>query len=132
MTKKEESNCVNRFELLNEKKELSFNDVPLALLFLIQKLENLEALLHQQQAPQSAVSDRITDLKEVENLTGYGKSKIYKLTSTGKIPHKLMGNRLVFSRSELLQWLDSSAVTRKPKSNQVLTAIAHSAANKDR
>jgi predicted DNA-binding transcriptional regulator AlpA len=112
--------------------EINHNNLPEAVSLLLEKLENLETLLQQQHAPQTIESDRITDLKEVENLTGYSKSKLYKLSSTDGIPHKLMGNRLVFSRSELLAWLETITVNRQPKSKSVLSSIAHSAANKSR
>lgn len=45
-------------------------------------------------------------------ITGLSKSKMYKLTSTGNIPCKQYGNRLVFSRNELLAWMETET---KPK-----------------
>lgn len=38
------------------------------------------------------------------------KAKVYKLTSAEKIPHRKYGNKLVFSRKELLQWIESQTV----------------------
>jgi len=32
------------------------------------------------------------------------KAKLYKLTSTGNIPHRKYGNKLIFSRKELIDW----------------------------
>jgi len=40
------------------------------------------------------------------------KAKIYKLTSTGKIPCKTYGNKLVFSRKAVLHWAENQT---KPK-----------------
>lgn len=34
------------------------------------------------------------------------KAKIYKLTSAGEIPHRKYGNKLVFSRKELQEWMN--------------------------
>ncbi|WP_418408883.1 helix-turn-helix domain-containing protein [Alistipes sp.] len=41
------------------------------------------------------------------------KAKIYKLTSSGEIPHRKYGNKLVFSRQELLRWMEEQAVPIK-------------------
>jgi hypothetical protein len=40
------------------------------------------------------------------------KAKIYKLTSSGKIPCKTFGKKLVFSRKAVLEWAESQT---KPK-----------------
>lgn len=49
--------------------------------------------------------------RAVELLNGLGfptsKAKIYKLTSTGSIPCRKYGSKLVFSRMELLRWVES-------------------------
>src|SRR5659263_254208 len=53
-------------------------------------------------------SDRISLNSAIELLieNGYptSKAKIYKLTSSERMPHLKYGNKLVFSRKELLQW----------------------------
>lgn len=51
---------------------------------------------------------------EALEVTGLSKSKLYKLTSAGEIPCKQFGSRLVFSRKELLAWVDQQT---KPKNN---------------
>ncbi len=45
-----------------------------------------------------------------ENGYPTSRGKIYKLTSNNEIPHNKYGNKLVFSRKELLAWADSQAV----------------------
>lgn len=110
---------------------INHNNLPDAVGLLLQKVENLENLLQLKQTPQVIVNDRI-NLLEACNLTGYGKSKIYKLTYSDGIPHKLLGNRLVFSRSELLAWLETNTKARNTKSKSVLSSIAESAAIKTR
>lgn len=47
------------------------------------------------------------------------KAKIYKLTSTGKIPCKTYGNKLVFSRKEILLWAENQT-----KSKHDLTEVS--------
>lgn len=52
----------------------------------------------------------LTFLKE----NGYptSKAKMYKLTSTGEIPHKFYNGKLVFSRKEVLKWAASQTRNR--------------------
>ena len=42
------------------------------------------------------------------------KAKIYKLTSSGTMPFRKYGNKLVFSRKELLEWAEQQ--TKAPSS----------------
>jgi len=73
----------------------------------------------------------LNDTLELLKEHGYptSKAKIYKLTSAGEIPCKTYGNKLVFSRKEILQWADNQT---KPKhdSGRVSMAIARSARRK--
>lgn len=57
-----------------------------------------------------SLSDALRMLEEYGMPTS--KAKIYKLTSAGEIPHKKYGNKLVFSRKELHEWMDEQ--TRTP------------------
>ncbi len=64
-----------------------------------------------------------------ENGYQLSKSKLYKLTSTGQVPFRHFGRRLIFSRKELLDWIKSQTVTRGNPSDALLT-LAKSARNK--
>lgn len=59
----------------------------------------------------SVQSDNISLDKAIKLLTEWGyptsKAKIYKLTSTGAMPCRKYGNKLIFSRKELLKWVDT-------------------------
>lgn len=74
-----------------------------------------------------ALTDALKLLKE----NGYptSKGKIYKLTSTGEIPCSHYGNKLVFSRKELLEWA-SSQTKRKGNLSEVSLTLARSARRK--
>lgn len=56
-------------------------------------------------------SDNINLSKAIELLNEWGyptsKAKIYKLTSMGAMPCRKYGNKLIFSREELLKWVDT-------------------------
>lgn len=49
------------------------------------------------------------------NELGYptSKAKIYKLTSTGAMPCRKYGNKLIFSREELLKWVNTQIKQKK-------------------
>ena len=69
-----------------------------------------EAVISLQPAPQMEPSDEIY-LEEVADLTRRSKSTVYRLTCTREIPFKKRGRQLVFSRKEILAWLDDRTVT---------------------
>lgn len=49
---------------------------------------------------------------DVALITGISKSYLYKLTSTGKIPHyKPGGKMLYFDRNEVMNWLKQNKVS---------------------
>lgn len=56
-------------------------------------------------------SDNINLSRAIKLLTEWGyptsKAKIYKLTSTDAMPYRKYGNKLIFSRVELLKWVDT-------------------------
>ena len=59
------------------------------------------------------------------------KAKMYKLTSTGEVPCRTYGNKLVFSRKELLQWAENQTKPKYDRTTATLT-LARSARRKMR
>ena len=51
-------------------------------------------------------SDEIGGLELAEAVTGLSRSTLYKKTHRREIPHRHVGGRLYFRRSELEAWLD--------------------------
>lgn len=81
-------------------------------------------------APQTtppAKPDRCT-LDEAVEITGFSKSKLYKLTSSNGIAFKRYGNRLIFSRKELLEWVEEQTVEKS--SDDATSLLAASARRK--
>lgn len=66
-----------------------------------------------------------------ENGYPTSKGKMYKLTSEGKIPHRIYNNKLVFSRKEVLAWAESQTKDRHDHSETIRT-VARSARRKMR
>ena len=51
------------------------------------------------------INKEILTLNECCFLTGMAPSSIYKLTSSGKIPHWKKGNKLRFDKTKIIEWL---------------------------
>ena len=63
-----------------------------------ERLMNIENLLFSQKS--------VLNFNEVAEFTGLSKSHLYKLTSTGRIPHyKPNGKYIFFDRVEIEKWL---------------------------
>lgn len=77
--------------------------------------------------------DNLTPDAAVEALGRHGflisKARLYKLTAKGEVPFRKYGNKLLFSRKELLAWAESLARRVNDKSGTAL-AIAKSANRK--
>ena len=69
---------------------------------IIEKLNSIEKLLVEQQTMQKEV----LNFNETCNYLEVSQSHLYKLTSSGSIPHyKPNGKKIYFQREELNQWL---------------------------
>lgn len=77
--------------------------------------------------------DNLSPDAAVEALDQHGflisKARLYKLTAKGEVPFRKYGNKLLFSRKELLSWADNLARRVNDKSDAALT-IAKSANRK--
>ena len=102
--------------------------------------EKLRAIVHdevsklfQVKQPPKTEIDTMTLSDALTLLAEYGyilsKAKLYKLTASGNIPCRKFGQKLVFSRKDILQWAENQT---KPKNNQseVLLTLARSARRK--
>ena len=89
------------------KQEISFDKLPQAIGYLIDKVESLEKTL----LSQKEQSNEITDCWfNVDELIKYlpdkpAKATIYGWVSTRQIPHHKGGKKLRFLKSEIDQWL---------------------------
>ncbi|MDH6310730.1 excisionase family DNA binding protein [Dysgonomonas sp. PFB1-18] len=67
----------------------------------------------------------------LENGYKLSKSKLYKMTADKLLPFRYFGRRIIFSRHELLKWVEQQTVASSNK-NETLLAIAESARKKSR
>lgn len=51
--------------------------------------------------------------EEALNITGFSKSALYKKTMNKTIPYKHYGKRLIFSREELIAWMEANTYSRR-------------------
>jgi len=51
------------------------------------------------------MKDRLWEVDDVAEYLGIPKSSVYKLTSSGQIPHKKVVGRLRFAKNEIDEWL---------------------------
>ena len=112
------------------KEQITFDNLPQAVGLLLKKFEDFENKFISKQIPESQEFNRIDKIYDVCKITGFSKSKIYKLTMTDKIPHSYTSTgRLIFFKNELVQWIENNTF-RKPHNNNVLLNIVQSAARK--
>jgi excisionase family DNA binding protein len=71
-------------------------------------------------ANKEAPTDEIGGLDLAREVTGLAARTIYKLTHRRTIPHRRVGGRLYFRRSELEAWLDNG---RRPLATEAAQAI---------
>lgn len=90
--------------------ELSFNDMPKALAYLVDKVVRLESLLekqHQATAPEPTC--KWMDIKELQAFLPDhpAASTVYGWIRNGLIPYYKKGKKLSFKCSEIEEWMNS-------------------------
>jgi hypothetical protein len=94
--------------------------------------EEISKLFQAKQEPKTEI-DTMTLSGALAMLAEYGyilsKAKLYKLTASGNIPCRKFGQKLVFSRKDILQWAENQT---RPKSNyaEISLTLARSARRK--
>ncbi|HUS87498.1 MAG TPA: helix-turn-helix domain-containing protein [Bacteroidales bacterium] len=102
---------------------------PISVAELVEKIASEVTARLQKAEKIDPLPDRIT-LKEAKQITTLQESAIYKLTSTGKIPHAKIGKRLIFSRVELDAWMKERTVRKGSSEKQASDNLAKSARKK--
>ncbi|QMU30130.1 helix-turn-helix domain-containing protein [Adhaeribacter radiodurans] len=86
------------------------------------------------QSPQLP-SDRCNKEEAIQFLNEQGykisESRFYKLTAANELPAKRFGSRLVFSRKELISWIESQLLDNSNKQDTLLS-LAKSARAKQK
>ena len=61
-------------------------------------------------------ADELGGLDMAVKITGLARRTIYKRTHRREIPHRRVGGRLYFKRSELLEWIENG---RRPMASEI-------------
>ncbi len=84
------------------KQTITFDQLPQYVYELSIKVDYLTTLLGNPPTP----VDEVGGIDLAEKITRLSAARIYTLVSKRLIPHKKRGNRLYFSRAELLGWVE--------------------------
>ncbi len=85
---------------------ITFEQLPLAVAELSNKLENIERLLLENRKQQSSEqSENFLTIQEAAELLNLSVPTIYSKVSRGELPVMKRSKRLYFSRSELLKYI---------------------------
>lgn len=97
------------FTMFQQETDISFNDMPKALAYLIGKVDKLETLLSVQTTAKVEPSDRWFNLQELcEYLPGRpAKQTVYGWIGQHAVPYHKKGKKLQFLKSEIDAWLKS-------------------------
>lgn len=89
---------------------------------------------HQRQMSASKPKENLTPREAVDFLTELGfpttRANVYNLVFRGQIPYRKIGRRTVFSRQELLQWIENKTLHVEDESAEMRQRIARSANRK--
>ena len=93
-----------------EKSSITFNDLPAAVSYLVEKVDRLESLLEkQQQAPVPEPTSTWMDVKELQAFLPDHPAAptVYGWIRNGLIPYYKKDKKLSFKRSEIEEWMNS-------------------------
>lgn len=72
--------------------------------------ETLDGFIYDQEKKESKADTDLLNVDEAAEMLGVAKATLYTKSSKALIPHMKRGNRLYFSKSELIDWLKKARV----------------------
>jgi excisionase family DNA binding protein len=87
--------------------KMTFEELPLAVSQLHDKVNNIERLLLERSNDPHSESDQLLTIQQAGDLLSLSVTTIYGLVSRSEIPVNKMGKRLYFSKQELIDWIKS-------------------------
>ena len=102
----------------NERKTLSFDQLPQAVGELLDKVDYVISRLDEQKEDTSPSpkqeDDQLMSLDDACRFLGKKRSTVYALTSERRIPFRKRGNKLYFFKKELLEWIERGGTYDAP------------------
>lgn len=113
------------FTINNEERELSFNDLPQAMVYLIEKVEKIEAFLDTNKNGKPQEEDKWFNLDQLCNYhpDHPAKATVYSWVSQKLIPYHKRAKKLQFRRSEIDAWIEKGRRLTQDEMN--LSAISY-------
>lgn len=96
--------------------KITFEDLPIAVSELADKLKQIEELLLSQKNQPQVEEDKLLTIKETSQLLSLTVPTVYGLVQRREIPVCKKGKRLYFSRTEVIDWIKTG---RKKTNAQV-------------
>ena len=97
--------------------ELNFEKLPVAVSLILKEVEEIKRMLINNKPSSQLDTKRMSTNEAIKFIVEKGfpisKSKLYKLTSEGKIPHEKFGMRVLFKQDNLVAWMQE-------KNNQII------------
>lgn len=110
---------------------IDFNTLPLAVSELLTLTRELKSILLSDHAKNEATKQYMNATKARNYITEQGipmsESKLYKLTAQKGIPFRKVGDRLVFSATELQGWCEKQLIDSRTSQNDAVLSIVKSA-----
>ena len=79
-------------------------------------IESTKASPHTAQGRTSGESEpECMRADQLAKFLGVNRKTVYEYATRNQIPHRRLGRRIVFSRSQVISWLGQSAAATKPK-----------------
>lgn len=114
--------------------ELNFERLPSAVSAILREVEEIKRMLINHK-PRSEPDTKRLSINEAQKFfqeQGFpiSKSKLYKLTSEGKIPHEKFGIRVLFRQDKLIDWIKNEMNLSIKSDSKHVMILANSARRK--
>ena len=115
-------------------KELSFETLPSAVGLILKEMEEIKKILINDSSANAPEVKRLSTNEAIKFIREQGlpisKSKLYKLTSEGKIPHEKFGMRVLFKKDSLFTWIGNEMKISIKSDSEYAMILANCARNK--
>jgi predicted DNA-binding transcriptional regulator AlpA len=115
--------------------ETTFDNLPKQIDYLISEVLVIKETLLQRIEKPEEVPKQLTLVEAIAFSLAKGitmsKSKLYKLTSSNKIPHRKAGNKLIFNSEEISNWCNNQIINPNEINQNYTLPIIKSALKKE-
>lgn len=107
------------------------DNTPLAVITVGQFLELIEKnTTKEDMEPKQEPNEDRVGIDKIIELTGLSRSQIYKLSSKNAIPHRKFGKRLVFSCTEVKDWMNEQTKEKQTSHKKAAKHLAKLASSR--